>query len=247
MAIIELKTNAFVIKANVLNASAGYLIEAHMELAPEGTSIGIWIVNTNILPYGGSCEIEDAIWGEKKVTTNGWNDEGFRTLTDTSYDWKEQLNYRIVQTNAEGKEILLYYGSEEENYIKVKPGIDADGYNVTIKIQIYDIFIDYTECTKNIGQILPDYTTSDQTSISSFLHSSVESVDYYWKTGNVKQVAMNAEVAGTPVTDLNTTTTIFDTEPAQWVNIGVEILSDGRNVTKSFDELIMEMSLHKVI
>ncbi|XP_076076045.1 uncharacterized protein LOC143046870 [Mytilus galloprovincialis] len=232
----ELKTNAFVMKANVLNASAGYLIEAHMELAGE-TSIGIWTVNTNILPYGGSCEIEDAIWGEKKVTTNGWNDEGFRTSTDTSYDWKEQLNYRIVQTNAEGKETLLYYGSEEENYIKVKPGIETDGYNVTIKIQIYDIFIDYTECTQNIGQILPNYTKSDQTSISSFLHSSVESVDYYWKTGNVKQVAMNAEVAGTPVTDLNTTTTIFDTEPAQWVNIGVEILSDGTNVTKTFDEL----------
>ncbi|XP_071131885.1 uncharacterized protein [Mytilus edulis] len=233
----EFETNAFVMKANVLNASAGYLIEAHIELATGETSISIWTVNTNILPYGGSCEIEDAIWGEKKVTTNGWNDEGFRTSTDTSYDWKEQLNYRIVQTNAEGKETLLYYGYEEENYIKVKPGIETDGYNVTIKIQIYDIFIDYTECTKNIGQILPNYTTSDQTSISSFLHSSVESVDYYWKTGNVKQVAMNAEVAGTPVTDLNTTTTIFDTEPAQWVNIGVEILSDGKNITKSFDEL----------
>ncbi|CAC5416734.1 PKD1L2 [Mytilus coruscus] len=233
----ELETNSFVMKANVLNASAGYLIEAHMELATGETSIGIWTVNTNILPYGGSCEIEDAIWGEKRVTTNGWNDEGFRTSTDTSYDWKEQLNYRIVQTNSEGKETLLYYGSEEENYIKVKPGIDTDGYNVTIKIQIYDIFIDYTECIKNIGQILPNYTTSDQTSVSSFLHSAADSVDYYWQTGNVKQVAMNAEVAGTPVTDLNTTITIFDTEPAQWVNIGLEILSDGTNVTKTFDEL----------
>ncbi|CAC5388020.1 PKD1L2 [Mytilus coruscus] len=233
----ELGTNSFVMQANVLNASAGYLIEALMELATGETSIGIWIVNTNILPYGGSCEIEDAIWGEKKVTTNGWNDEGFRTSTDTSYDWKEQLNYRIVQTNSVGKETLLYYGSEEENHIKVKPGIDTDNYNVTIKIQIYDIFIDYTECTKHIGQILPDYTTSDQTSVSSFLHSSAESVEYYWKTGNVKQVAMNAEVAGTPVTDLNTTRTIFDTDPAQWVNIGVEIQSDGTNVTKTFDEL----------
>ncbi|CAG2212910.1 PKD1L2 [Mytilus edulis] len=247
----ETTTNAFVMKANVLNAKAGYLIEAHMQLETGETSISIWIVNTNILPYGGSCEIEDAIWGEKKVTTNGWNDEGFRTSTDISYDWKEQLNYRIVQTNSEGKETLLYYGSEEENYIKIKPGIETDGYDVTIKIQIYDIFIDYTECTKhigqvcidytectkNIGQVLPNYTTSDQTSVSSFLHSAADSTDYYWKTGNVKQVAMNAEVAGTPVTDLNTTTTIFDTEPAQWVNIGVEILSDGTNVTKTFDEL----------
>ncbi|XP_052068761.1 uncharacterized protein LOC127708011 isoform X2 [Mytilus californianus] len=233
----ELESDSFVMKANVLNASAGYLIEAHMQLATGETSIGIWAVNTNILPYGGSCEMEDANWGEKKVTTNGWNDEGFRTSTDTSYDWKEQLIYRIVQTNSEGKETLLYYGLEEENYIKVKPGIGTDDYHVTIKIQIYDIFIDHTECTKHIGQVHPTYTTSDQKSVSSFLYSSSESVDYYWKTGNVKQVAMNAEVAGTPVTDLNTTTTIFDTEPAQWVNIGVEILSDGTNVTKTFDEL----------
>ncbi|VDI18428.1 Hypothetical predicted protein, partial [Mytilus galloprovincialis] len=42
---------------------------------------------------------------------------------------------------------------ETENYIKVKPGIETDGYNVTIKIQIYDIFIDYTECTQHIGQV----------------------------------------------------------------------------------------------
>ncbi|CAG2184580.1 Aldehyde dehydrogenase family 3 member B3,Aldehyde dehydrogenase,Aldehyde dehydrogenase family 3 member B2,Fatty aldehyde dehydrogenase,Aldehyde dehydrogenase family 3 member B1,Putative aldehyde dehydrogenase YwdH,Aldehyde dehydrogenase, dimeric NADP-preferring,Aldehyde dehydrogenase family 3 comG,4,4'-diaponeurosporen-aldehyde dehydrogenase,Aldehyde dehydrogenase family 3 member H1,Aldehyde dehydrogenase family 3 member I1, chloroplastic,Aldehyde dehydrogenase family 3 member F1 [Mytilus edulis] len=235
----EADTNAFVMQANVLNASAGYLIEAHMQLATGEKSISIWIVNTNILPYGGSCEIEDDIWGlgEKKVTTNGWNDEGFRTSNDTSYDWKEQLMYRIVQTNSEGKETLLYYGSETENYIKVKPGIETDGYNVTIKIQIYDIFIDYTECTKHIGQVLPNYTTSDQNSVSSFLNLSAKSVDYYWKAGNVKQVAMNAEVAGTPVMDLNTTTTIFDTEPGQWLNIGVEILSDGSSITKTFDEL----------
>ncbi|XP_071128331.1 uncharacterized protein [Mytilus edulis] len=235
----EADTNAFVMQANVLNASAGYLIEAHMQLATGEKSISIWIVNTNILPYGGSCEIEDDIWGlgEKKVTTNGWNDEGFRTSNDTSYDWKEQLMYRIVQTNSEGKETLLYYGSETENYIKVKPGIETDGYNVTIKIQIYDIFIDYTECTKHIGQVLPNYTTSDQNSVSSFLNLSAKSVDYYWKAGNVKQVAMNAEVAGTPVMDLNTTTTIIDTEPGQWLNIGVEILSDGSSITKTFDEL----------
>ncbi|XP_076075594.1 uncharacterized protein LOC143046351 [Mytilus galloprovincialis] len=235
----ESDTNAFVMQANVLNASAGYLIEAHMQLATGERSISIWIVNTNILPYGGSCEIEDDIWGlgEKKVTTNGWNDEGFRTSNDTSYDWKEQLMYRIVQTNSEGKETLLYYGSETENYIKVKPGIETDGYNVTIKIQIYDIFIDYTECTKHIGQVLPNYTTSDQNSVSSFLNLSAKSVDNYWKAGNVKQVAMNAEVAGTPVMDLNSTTTIFDPEPGQWVTIGVEILPDGTNVTKTFDEL----------
>ncbi|CAG2251689.1 PKD1L2 [Mytilus edulis] len=208
-----------------------------MQLATEERSISIWSVNTNILPYGGSCEIEDDSWGEKKVTTNGWNDEGFRTSTDTSYDWKEQLMYRIVQTNSEEKETLLYYGSEAENYIKVKPGIETDDYNVTIKIQIYDIFIDYTECTKHIGQVLPNYTTSDQNSVSSFLNLSTKSVDYYWKIRNVKQVAMNAEVAGTPVTDLNTTTTILDTDPAQWLNIGVEILSDGTNITKTFDEL----------
>ena len=60
----ETTTNAFVMKANVLNARAGYLIEAHMQLETGETSISIWIVNTNILPYGGSCEIEDAIWGK---------------------------------------------------------------------------------------------------------------------------------------------------------------------------------------
>ena len=43
--------------------------------------------------------------------------------------------------------------AEEDNYIKVKPGIETDNYHVTIKIQIYDIFIDYTECTKHIGQV----------------------------------------------------------------------------------------------
>ena len=64
MANSELETNSFVMQANVLNASAGYLIEAHMELATGETSIGIWLVNTNILPYGGSCEIEDSIWGK---------------------------------------------------------------------------------------------------------------------------------------------------------------------------------------
>ena len=64
MANSELETNAFVMKANVLNASTGYLIEAHMELATGEKSISIWTVNTNILPYGGSCEIKDAIWGK---------------------------------------------------------------------------------------------------------------------------------------------------------------------------------------
>lgn len=50
------------------------------------------------------------IKGEKNVSTFGWKDEGFRTSTDLSLDWKEQLNYRIVQTTSAGKETMLYYG-----------------------------------------------------------------------------------------------------------------------------------------
>jgi len=54
----------------------------------------------------------DNVTGEQKVTTTGWKDEGFRNLKDPSVDWKEQLNYRIVQMTSDGKETLLYYGCE---------------------------------------------------------------------------------------------------------------------------------------
>ncbi|CAC5393783.1 unnamed protein product [Mytilus coruscus] len=146
----ELNTSQFVIRANVLNESTGYLIESFMELATGEISTSIWIVKTNILPYGGSCQVEDADWGEKKVTTDGWKDEGYRSYRDSSYDWKEQINFRLVELTSEGKEILLYYGSEEDNYIRLKPGKEKDDYNVTIKVQIYDIFVDYVECTINV-------------------------------------------------------------------------------------------------
>lgn len=45
------------------------------------------------------------------MKTSGWLDEGFRTTLDESIDWKEQLNYRIVQVDGTGKETLLYFGS----------------------------------------------------------------------------------------------------------------------------------------
>ena len=50
-------------KANALTENTGYLIESFMELASGEISTSIWIVKTNILPYGGSCEAEDADWG----------------------------------------------------------------------------------------------------------------------------------------------------------------------------------------
>jgi hypothetical protein len=40
----------------------------------------------------------------------------------------------------------LFISAEEENYIKVKPGLAGDNYQVTVKIQVFDIFIDYMEC-----------------------------------------------------------------------------------------------------
>jgi len=47
----------------------------------------------------------------------------------------------------------LFITAEEENYIKVKPGLAHDNYQVTVKIQVFDIFIDYTECIKQLGQV----------------------------------------------------------------------------------------------
>jgi len=49
--------------ANVMNARTGYLIEAFLKLASGEISTGIWTVTTNILPYDGTCEIEDATMG----------------------------------------------------------------------------------------------------------------------------------------------------------------------------------------
>jgi hypothetical protein len=51
---------------------------------------GSWKLCLLITPYITS--------DEKKVITAGWKDEGFRSSNDVSLDWKEQLNYRIVQT-----------------------------------------------------------------------------------------------------------------------------------------------------
>lgn len=40
----------------------------------------------------------------------GWMDEGFRSVRNSLYDVKEELNFRIIQTSSDGKETLLYYG-----------------------------------------------------------------------------------------------------------------------------------------
>lgn len=50
--------------------------------------------------------------GEFKITVSNWKDEGFRSLTNPSLDWKEQINYRIIQI-IEGKEVILYYGCKK--------------------------------------------------------------------------------------------------------------------------------------
>jgi hypothetical protein len=47
----------------------------------------------------------------------------------------------------------LFISAEEENYIKVKPGLAGDNYQVTVKIQVFDIFIDYMECIKHLEQV----------------------------------------------------------------------------------------------
>lgn len=51
-------------------------------------------------------------------------------------------------------------------------------------------------------QISPVYSDIDASTVAAYLTSSVENIDYYWTTGNVKQVAMNTEVASSSVTDL---------------------------------------------
>lgn len=57
-----MNSNEFVLKANVLNSSAGYLIEVYMEIGQD-ISMAVWIVSSNTLPYGGSVYVEDGPWG----------------------------------------------------------------------------------------------------------------------------------------------------------------------------------------
>ena len=45
-------------------------------------------------------------------------------------------------------------------------------------------------------QIFPNYTTDDTASVSKFIDTSGDSIDYYMKSGDIKQVTMKAEVAG---------------------------------------------------
>lgn len=45
------------------------------------------------------------------------------------------------------------FSAEEENYVQVKPGRQEDNFRVKIKVQIFDIFQDYAECIRNLGQV----------------------------------------------------------------------------------------------
>ena len=48
---------------------------------------------------------------------------------------------------------MFSFTAEQENYITVKPGQAVDNYNVVIKIEIFDIFIDFMECFVDIGYV----------------------------------------------------------------------------------------------
>jgi hypothetical protein len=64
MFLLDPNTREFVMRAGVMNASTGYLIESFMETSTGLLGLGIWTVYTNILPYDGTCVITDAIWGK---------------------------------------------------------------------------------------------------------------------------------------------------------------------------------------
>jgi len=71
------------------------------------------------------------------VATVGWKDEGFRSTNDVSLDWKEQLNYRIVQLSQAG-DAMLYYGckciSFSCNYLPLKPQGPMQSEPITVPI-----------------------------------------------------------------------------------------------------------------
>ena len=67
----------FVMRAGVMSASTGYLIESYMETSTGQMGLGIWTVYTNILPYNGTCVITDAIWGKYFIIT-GYRTAGVR-------------------------------------------------------------------------------------------------------------------------------------------------------------------------
>ena len=60
----------------------------------------------------------------------------------------------------------------------------------------------YNFLSHSYFQIFPQYNEGGVTSVSTFITNITDIVDYYWTSGNVKQVAMNVEVAGNPVEDL---------------------------------------------
>ena len=49
-------------KANVLNANSGYILEAFVEVNGR-KGWAVLTIGTNILPYDGSCQLRDARWG----------------------------------------------------------------------------------------------------------------------------------------------------------------------------------------
>jgi hypothetical protein len=66
---------------------------------------------------------------------------------------------------------LFLLSAQEENYIKINPGVPELNYQVIIKVQIYDIFIDYTECIYHLGQVSKPHSVCDFTHLSPCLCS----------------------------------------------------------------------------
>lgn len=64
-------------------------------------------------------------------------------------DAKPWLDFQICLSYT----LFLPFTAEQENYITIKPAQTVDRYHVVIKVQIYDIFIDYTECFVDLGYV----------------------------------------------------------------------------------------------
>jgi hypothetical protein len=49
--------------------------------------------------------------------------------------------------------LFISIADEELSHIKIKSGLVADNYQVTLEVQIYDIFKDYATCTLVINNV----------------------------------------------------------------------------------------------
>lgn len=99
-------------KANVLDANSGYLIEAFVEINGRISS-AVWIVNTNILPYNGTCELSDAYWG---------NYDYVLELMNISF--RGEYDIYCLQENILHADTLRVYSHIDRNKTLNKPQIN---------------------------------------------------------------------------------------------------------------------------